>query len=535
MNPMTLVITQVTRQMFTPSLGHRMLKDWLPVMPQGYSGCGRERKGLRDATLVDEDLQAAHRDAFPDGTPEKAIQHQVTIFGLSWSPDGGILASATRCGTIRFWNPATGKPGPLAEVGTSLGVSALDWSPEGRLLAWGTGTGRIVIADPEAGKRSHLPLGHPGAVWSLLWSPAGDLLASGGEDGMVRVWAATDHLNRALDMAPLAEGHSGSTYTIAWTMDGSKMVSSGSDLTARFWDATSGNQLTVLGELPSPTLAMTTTPSGVLLASMVGSRQTVRLWEGPDKGPLDLTEITGPVFSLALSPDSQTVASGDSSETIWLRNIETGEPAGVLLPPSLKGSEPDNGSFLPVRSLSWSPDRDGRFLASVMDRATVIWELQSRTPHRILEPKTSAIHREAGSSDFGLENGTGLAVDIDRHALAWSPDGSQLAWRGERGSICVWDSGTDETRRLEGHVGAVYAVGWSASGRLLSSAGNDGTVRLWDVRRLSCLAINRCLGPVLAVRFAENGGSLQAADDGSATDGRPLPYLFSIENLMADR
>ena len=161
--------------------------------------------------------------------------------------------------------------------------------------------------------------------------------------------------------------------------------------------------------------------------------------------------------------------------------------------------------------------------------------IHSRTPHRIFETKISAIHREAGSSDFGFEDGMGLAVGIDRHALAWSPDGSQLAWRGERGSICVWDSGTDDTQRLEGHVGAVYAVGWSASGRLLSSAGSDGTVRLWDVRRRSCLAINRCLGPVLAVRFAESGVSLQAADDGSATGGRPLPYLFSIENLDAGR
>jgi WD40 repeat protein len=483
-------------------------------------------------TLIDEGLRTGLRDALPDKAPEEAIQHQATIFGLSWSPDGSMLASGTRFGTIRLWNPATGEPGPETVVGASLGVPALDWSPEGRLLAWGTGEGRLALADPLARQRGRLPLGHAGAVWSLKWSPAGGVLASGGEDGMVRLWSARELWRKAPEMPPPAEGHGGSVLAVSWSGDGTRMVSSGADLTARYWDTTSGHELGVSRDLPAPALAMTPSPQGTLFASMMGSRETVKLWKGPDETPQDLTEITGPVFSLALSPDGRLLASGDSSETIWLRDITNGEPAGVLLPPDLEGSESDSRSFLPVWALGWSPD--GRFLASAAEPATIIWDSETRRPHRVLRTGSEA-HREATVSEFGFDESDGTAITADQRALAWSPDGSQLAWRGPGTSICVWDSRTDETRRLEGHAGKVYAVGWSANGRLLASASSDRTVRLWNPHGLSCLAISNCLSPVVAIRFAENGVSVQAADDGTSTSGRPLPYLLSIENLGAGR
>jgi WD40 repeat protein len=483
---------------------------------------------LRDVRL-ESDLKAV----LPPGVPDTAIQHQATIFDLSWSPDGLTLSAATRFGTIRLWDALSGQPGPMAEVGAGLGVPALDWSPEGGLLAWGTGQGRLFLADPRARQRCGFPLGHAGGVWSVAWSPHGGFLASGGEDGMVRIWSVREVWTHGLEHAGTPGGHGGAALAVSWSGDGARMVSTGADLTARCWSADSGEELGTLEGLPAPTLALTPSQSGVLLAPMMASREMVRNWEAPADPPLDLAEVTGPVFSLALSPDGRLLASGDSSETIWLRDLTTGESAGVLFPPEFEGSQQDSPSILPVWALTWSPD--GHLLASDAKRATVVWDVETRKPRRILDVRVSEANGDSVVSDFGFAEDGGIAISADQRALAWAPDGSQLAWRGEGGSICIWELKSDQIHRLEGHTGKVYALAWSRDGRLLASASGDRSIRVWHVGERRCLAVTSCLSPAVAIRFEAGEGLLRVADDGFSTNGKPLPYLFSMENLDRGR
>ncbi len=55
-------------------------------------------------------------------------------------------------------------------------------------MAWGTATGTIEIWDIAAGRRISTWHGHSGAVKSLAFFPDAMTLASGGDDGEVRVW-----------------------------------------------------------------------------------------------------------------------------------------------------------------------------------------------------------------------------------------------------------------------------------------------------------------------------------------------------------
>ena len=77
----------------------------------------------------------------PTGPPRSIAAHD-EINGLSFSPDGSLLASVGQDGRARLWRPATGElarevahePAPLFSIG---------FAPDGRRMAW-AGAARVL-------------------------------------------------------------------------------------------------------------------------------------------------------------------------------------------------------------------------------------------------------------------------------------------------------------------------------------------------------------------------------------------------------
>jgi RNA polymerase sigma factor (sigma-70 family) len=131
-------------------------------------------------------------------TGGEAYQLRLTenVTNLTFSPDGKTLAGGAGCGTLHFWEVATGKQRAAWPDRDLRSGSTMAFSPDGRVLALGDSDGALRLCLAGTGKELRRLPGHQNGITCLAFSADGKMLASGSWDTTVLVWDVSALLDR---------------------------------------------------------------------------------------------------------------------------------------------------------------------------------------------------------------------------------------------------------------------------------------------------------------------------------------------------
>ncbi len=279
--------------------------------------------------------------------------------------------------------------------------------------------------------------GHTRTVTTAAFSPDGQWLATGSQDGTVKIWnPTTGTLIKTLAVTPNA------VWSVGFTPD-SKNLLTGYDRGVELWSVDSWR---VERSFPGELAVLSKT--GNILATAESSpffwesAGRVRLYNWRTGELLRQFAESGRALALSANGELLAIAGNNRGVTVW--NTTNGQCLR-----SWPTSEP-------VWSLNFSPDA-GRLLSAGWSTMVSVWPVDGFSPPQMIP-----------------------GGELHVWSAVFSDDGQTIVTTSSDQTVRCWDAATLRLKStLHGHGGEVWCGAFSPDGRMLATGGKDENVLLW--------------------------------------------------------
>ena len=477
-------------------------------------------------------------------------KHTDSVTSVNFSPDGKIIASASKDNTIKLWQWDGQLLQTLPEPQNGLfsvsfcrsngqilisasyyfirlwqrqpdgtfkwtqffsdkdGIEAVSLSRDCQTIATGSSKNTVKLWRMDGKPLKTFSQKHSDQVRGLDFSPDDQTIASASRDGTIKLWSRKDgKLLKTIDGKRVA------FYAVRF-VDSTTIASASEDRTVKLWDLNSKPFIKQTFEGHSDkVLYLDVSRDGKTIAS-TSQDSTVKLWSRKDGNVLqNIKSFSGIVNQVSFSRDSKIIALAGEDKTVRLWSVD-----GMVSPPkNLQGS---NLSFSPDGQMIVLGDRDGNVRLWQRDDK-LLWTVHAHCD-RVQHVRFSPNGQEIASASLDgtvklwnlkrelvrtLQGHKGKVMDV-----SFSPNGKTIASSGADMIVKLWylDDGA-LLKNFKGHTGVVTSVSFSPDGKTIASASDDKTVRLWHLDGRLPKTLKGHDKGVLGVSFSPNGEMIASA------------------------
>ena len=340
-------------------------------------------------------------------------------------------------------------------------ISSVAINASGEWLAFGAKKlGQLLVWEWQSESYILKQQGHFFDINTLSYAPDGQTIATGGDDGKVKVWST----HTGFCFLTFTE-HSAPISCISFAKQGSVLFSASLDGTIRAYDLIRyRNFRTFTSPSPVQFSCLAVDPSGEVIAAGSTDSFEVFLWSVQTGKLLDiLAGHEGPVSSLAFSPSGNNqLASGSWDKMVRVWNIFSRTRA--VEPFSLSSD---------VLALAFRPD-GGELAVSTLDGQIAFFDIAEGKQINVIEGRKDVSGgRKADDRVSAANNSSGKSYN----SLVYSADGRCLLAGGNSKYVVLYD-----VREGEGIMVKKYQITQNLS--------LDGTEEFLDSRKVNEAGIN---------------------------------------------